>query len=60
MNKPKDVADAMLWLATTDASFVTGEILVVDGGQSLTTNKFDDYLKDLQGQRGGLTGGGFK
>jgi NAD(P)-dependent dehydrogenase (short-subunit alcohol dehydrogenase family) len=38
----------MLWLASDEASFVTGEILVVDGGQSLTTNKYDDFLKDLE------------
>jgi len=37
----------MLWLASEDASFVTGEILTVDGGQSLTSNNFSDYLKQL-------------
>ena len=40
VNEPKDVANAMLWLASGEASFVTGEILIVDGGQHLTTNKY--------------------
>lgn len=47
INQPKDVARAILWLASEDASFVTGEILNIDGGQSLTTNNFSDYLKVL-------------
>ena len=32
INQPKDVARTLLWLASDDASFVTGEILTVDGG----------------------------
>lgn len=32
INKPKDVARSMLWLASEDASFITGEILTIDGG----------------------------
>jgi regulator of RNase E activity RraA len=43
----------MLWLGSNDASFVTGEILVIDGGQSLTTNSYPDYLKFLQQSRAG-------
>lgn len=54
VNDTKDVADAICWLASQDASFITGEILVVDGGQSVTTNRYDDYLKDLQSQRGSM------
>jgi enoyl-[acyl-carrier-protein] reductase (NADH) len=42
------VAKSILWLASEDASFVTGEILTIDGGQSLTTNNYADYLKELQ------------
>ena len=41
----------MLWLASSDASFVTGEIMIVDGGQQLTTNKYDDFLKQLDQQK---------
>lgn len=45
---PSDVARSLLWLASDDASFVTGEIITVDGGQSLTTNTYADYLKELE------------
>lgn len=34
--KPKDVADAALYLASDLASFVTGHSLVVDGGVTAT------------------------
>lgn len=53
INMPSDVAKAMLWLASDDASFITGEILSIDGGQSLTTNNYSDYLKELEASRGG-------
>ena len=45
LNSPKDVANALLFLASSDSSFTTGEIMVVDGGQSLTTNKYDDWMR---------------
>ena len=32
LNKPEDLAAAALFLASDDASFVTGQVLVVDGG----------------------------
>lgn len=32
---PEDIANAALWLATDESSFVTGEALVVDGGMAL-------------------------
>ena len=52
INTPKDVANSILWLASNDAAFVTGEILTIDGGQSLTTNVYGDYLKFLESQKG--------
>jgi len=33
--KPQEIADAILFLASPDASFITGQSLVVDGGFSL-------------------------
>lgn len=32
LGRPDDVANAALWLASPEASFVTGEIVMVDGG----------------------------
>ena len=48
LNDPRDVANSMLFLASDDASFITGEIMAVDGGQSLTTNTYKDYQAMLK------------
>ena len=48
LNNPKEVAESLLFLASDDASFVTGEILTIDGGQSLTTDAYDDYAAELK------------
>lgn len=51
INQPSEVAKAMLWLSSSDASFITGEILTIDGGQSLTSNDYNDYLRMLANSR---------
>ena len=48
LNNPKEVAESLLFLASDDASFITGEIMTVDGGQSLTTDSYEDYMAMLQ------------
>jgi NAD(P)-dependent dehydrogenase (short-subunit alcohol dehydrogenase family) len=37
--KPKDVADAVLFLASDQSEFITGVLLNVDGGRHLATNR---------------------
>lgn len=44
---PDEVADAILWLASSDASYVTGEILTIDGGQELTSNLYNFHVEDM-------------
>ena len=48
LNQPKEVAETLLYLASDDASFCTGEIMTVDGGQGLTTDQYDDYCAMLK------------
>ncbi len=43
----------MLWLASDEASFVTGEIMEIDGGLSLTTNMFHEWEKENATQQVG-------
>ncbi|MEQ8692746.1 MAG: SDR family oxidoreductase [Pseudomonadales bacterium] len=38
LGKPREIAAAMLYLATKDAGFVTGQTIVVDGGALLPEN----------------------
>jgi len=45
--KPEEVADTILWLASSDASYITGEILTIDGGQELTTNLYNFHKEDM-------------
>lgn len=33
MGKPEEVAKAALYIASEDASYMTGQILVIDGGR---------------------------
>ncbi len=46
IGKPKDVANAVLYLASDLSSFVTGECLVVDGGRTAVLQD-DLYLDDV-------------
>ena len=40
MGSPEDVAYAVLYLASDAAKFVTGQTIIVDGGQILPDSKF--------------------
>ena len=39
LGQPREIADAVIWLCSDRASFVTGEVVSVDGG--ITVNAHD-------------------
>ena len=50
-NQPEDVAYSMLFVGSEDASMITGEIIKVDGGHSLTNDRFGDYTTSLRSNK---------
>ncbi len=43
LGTPEDVAQAILFLASKEASYITGQSIVVDGGQTLPESHFSEY-----------------
>jgi NAD(P)-dependent dehydrogenase (short-subunit alcohol dehydrogenase family) len=35
MGKPEEIADTVIYLLSSEASFITGQVLAVDGGFTL-------------------------
>jgi NAD(P)-dependent dehydrogenase (short-subunit alcohol dehydrogenase family) len=44
IQEPLDVAQSMLWQGSYDASFMNGEIVVIDGGVGNTTSNYSQYV----------------
>lgn len=47
MGTPQDIANAVLYYASDDSSYVTGMIHPVAGGYSMPTPQYADFTKDL-------------
>lgn len=45
IGQPKDIASAVLFFASDDSSFITGEIMEVAGGYALGTPQYADFVK---------------
>jgi NAD(P)-dependent dehydrogenase (short-subunit alcohol dehydrogenase family) len=43
--EPREVASQMLWLGSPRASFMTGEVVVLDNGLQLTDSGYGEYLR---------------
>jgi 3-oxoacyl-[acyl-carrier protein] reductase len=43
LGTPEDVAQAILFLASKEASYITGQSIIVDGGQTLPESHFSEY-----------------
>lgn len=43
LGTPEDVAHAILFLASREADYITGQSLIIDGGQTLPESHFDEY-----------------
>jgi NAD(P)-dependent dehydrogenase (short-subunit alcohol dehydrogenase family) len=50
LGKPEDIADAALFLASADASYITGSILYVDGGWTAFGNAGDASMPEDAGE----------
>lgn len=43
LGTPQDIANAILFLASEEASYITGQSIIVDGGQTLPESHFSEY-----------------
>jgi len=46
INESSDIAKALVWLSSNEASYMSGEIMKVDGGVSLTQGNYHSYFNE--------------
>lgn len=44
MGKPEDIANAVLFFASDDSSYITGNIMEVAGGYGIGTPQYADFV----------------
>lgn len=48
IQEPLDVATQMLWMGSQHASFMNGEVLVIDGGLTVTSGDYGQYVQQAE------------
>ena len=49
MGAPEDIAYCMLWLASDEARYITGQTICIDGGSTLPESPV--FLEEMEGIR---------
>ena len=45
ITEPLDVIMQMLWLGSQDASFINGEVVILDGGMHVSSANYAQYVQ---------------
>jgi NAD(P)-dependent dehydrogenase (short-subunit alcohol dehydrogenase family) len=45
LQEPEEVAAEMLWLGSYSASFINGQVIVMDGGVGVTSADYDYWVR---------------
>ena len=48
ITEPEDVAAQLLWLGSNHATFITGEVVIIDGGLHVTSNGYEQYVQQAE------------
>jgi hypothetical protein len=48
IQEPLDCVMQMLWLGSQDASFVNGEVVILDGGVHITSSNYAQYVQQAE------------